>query len=288
MKKGDYKINFLVIFLGTFFALNFSLVSFSNSAEIQSEELVKIESRPKVTQSFILIKPDKAVASVVLFAGGRGNVGVKKYTSGKPFITKLNKNFLIRTRRDFAKNGLMVAVVDAPSNKREGMFFKWRIGQKHVDDISGVVSHLKKQADIPIWLVGTSAGTFSAANGAIRIKENINGIVLSSSVTIVRKHRTLVFYKAHPNGILNMNLDKITVPTLIVSHRDDKCDITPPEDAEKIKAALVNAPKVEVMYFTGGKLPKSGPCRALSAHGFYGIEEEVVASIADYIKANFK
>jgi hypothetical protein len=227
MKKGDYKIKFLVIFLGTFFALNFSLVPFSISADIQSEELVKIESRPKVTQSFILIKPDKAVASVLLFAGGRGNVGVKKDISGKPIITKMNKNFLIRTRRDFAKHGLMVAVLDIPSDIKKrtqkiGFGGSWRLGlihQKHAEDIKAVLSYLKKQADIPIWLVGTSMGTVSASYGAINAKENTDGVVLTSSITRAPKGGKMI--KNHPYGIISMDLDKVTVPTLIVSHKAD-------------------------------------------------------------------
>lgn len=282
MKLVNSKITFLAISFVTLFASYFSLGSISKSAEIQSEEYVKIKSRTNVTQKFILIKPDNPVASVILLPGGIG-APVLGSTGNKPTI-KYTSNFVVRTRRDFAKQGLMVAIVDAPSDQSKGFKYQWRIGQEHADDISGVVSYLKKQADIPIWLVGTSASSFSAANGAIRLKENIDGIVLSSSVTIERKNRK--FYKTHPNGILNMDLDKITVPTLLVSNRDDKCDVTPPDDAEKIKSALKNSPKVEALYFTGGKEPKSEPCGPESPHGFYGIEDQVVLAIADFIKSN--
>ena len=34
--------------------------------------LVTLDTRPSVTQKFILIKPDQPVASVILFAGGNG------------------------------------------------------------------------------------------------------------------------------------------------------------------------------------------------------------------------
>ena len=85
-----------------------------------------------------------------------------------------------------------------------------------------------------------------------------------------------------------MDLHKITVPALIIAHKEDKCDLTPPSGAPKIKEAIVNSQKVEVMYFSGGKRPLSEPCRPKSPHGFYGIEEQVIIAIADFIKANSK
>jgi pimeloyl-ACP methyl ester carboxylesterase len=190
----------------------------------------------------------------------------------------------------------MVALVDAPSDMKgsDGMhaFSKetkqvFRISEEHAQDIEAVVNYLKKEAtNNPVWLVGTSLGTFSASNCAIRIKEGINGLILTSSVTRSRKKWRI--YTTHPNAIIDMDLDKIAVPTLIISHREDKCEGTPAADAPRLKAALVNSPKVEVMYFTGGKKPREKRCRGLSAHGFYGIEDEVVAAIAGFIKANSK
>ncbi len=36
----------------------------------------------------------------------------------------------------------------------------------------------RKTADVPVWLVGTSAGTLSAANAAVRLKDGgANGLV---------------------------------------------------------------------------------------------------------------
>jgi hypothetical protein len=85
-----------------------------------------------------------------------------------------------------------------------------------------------------------------------------------------------------------MGLDKITVPTLIISHKEDKCFATPALDAPKIKKAIINSPKVDVMYFTGGKRAIENECSGLSAHGFYGIEDQVVSAIADFIESNPK
>ena len=93
-------------------------------------------------------------------------------------------------------------------------------------------------------------------------------------------------HKTHPNGVLDLGLDKIKVPTLIISHQNDKCDVTPASGALEVKAALTNSAKVKIGYFTGGKGESGEPCSPLSASGFYGIEDEVISVIAEFIKAN--
>jgi hypothetical protein len=42
---------------------------------------------------------------------------------------------------------------------------------------------------------------------------------------------------------------------------------------------------VEIMLFDGGDPPRSGPCQALSEHGFLGIEDRVVDAIAGWMRA---
>ena len=45
------------------------------------------------------------------------------------------------------------------------------------------------------------------------------------------------------------------------------------------------APKVEVALLEGGLPAKSEPCLAKSEHGFFGIEDRAVQTIASFIKA---
>ena len=92
---------------------------------------------------------------------------------------------LVRTRDDFAAHGFAVAVVDAPSDRKErkGMRGGFRNSAEHVTDIDAVTAHLKKTVRVPVWLIGTSRGTESAAYVAIHAKEKIAGVVLTSSMT---------------------------------------------------------------------------------------------------------
>lgn len=61
-------------------------------------------------QKFILLKPEKPVAAVILFAGGIGAFGLKSVSA----MNWGKGNFLPRARDDFASHGLVVAVMDAP------------------------------------------------------------------------------------------------------------------------------------------------------------------------------
>ena len=65
----------------------------------------------------------------------------------------------------------MVAVIDAPSDQGDKMNAIFRMSKAHADDIGAVAAYLKKEKDVPVWVVGTSMGTFSAANGAIGAQE---------------------------------------------------------------------------------------------------------------------
>jgi hypothetical protein len=257
----------------------------ASASEIKSNELIKIDTRPGVKQKFILMKPINPTASVVLLDGGPGKLDLSSL-SGKPSVGNKNVTFLIEKRDVFANKGLVTAAMDAPSDQqsRKGMELEFRISNEHAQDIKAVADYMRSQVNVPIWVVGISASTLSVPNAAIRITEGLDGIVLLSSGTKMPRQWTI--FKSHPNGVLDMQLDKIIVPTLIIAHKDDKCDLTPPDGAQKIKDALINSPRAEVLYFTGGAKPRSEACREKSPHGFYGIEEEVITAIADFIIAN--
>lgn len=250
-------------------------------AQASTASLVSIKTPRGVTQKFILIKPENPVAAVILFAGGKGALGLKS-ASGMGWGAG---NFLVRTREKFAGHDLMVAVIDAPSDRGDGMNAIFRMSKAHADDIAAVAAYLKKEKDVTVWVVGTSMGTFSAANGAIGA-QNVDGLVLTSTIT--RSKPDWKIKSSHRDGVGSMALIKVTVPTLILSHKKDGCDITPASDAPKLQSRLTKAAKVEIVLLDGGSPPQSIPCEAKSQHGFLGIEDQAVSTVARFIKANLK
>lgn len=93
-----------------------------------------------MTQRFLYLAPENPAAAVILFAGGHG--GLQMLQNGSLKWGELN--FLVRTRQLFAKNGLSVAVIDAPSDRQVVPFLAgfWQ-RQEHVADIKAVIAWLK-------------------------------------------------------------------------------------------------------------------------------------------------
>ncbi len=257
-----------------------ALLAAATAAQAADARLVSIKTPRGVSQVFILIEPAKPVASVILFAGGHGGLGLR----GASSMAWGAGNFLVRTRDLFAAQGFAVAVVDAPSDHRK-MNAIFRMSAAHAHDIAAVAAYLKKQADVPVWLIGTSMGTFSAAEGAIAAG-NVDGLVLTSTIT--RSEPKWTIAHSYPEGVANMALSRVTVPTLIVAHRNDGCEASPPSGAAKLKARLGKASKVAVVLLDGGKPPRSKPCEAKAQHGYFGVEREAVGAIGNFIKANSK
>ena len=259
-------------------ALLFALALAPGSAA--SETLVKLTTPRGVSQSFLLIKPEQPpAAAAILFAGGHGALGL----SGPGKMRWGSGIFLVRTRDTFVRHGLMVAVMDAPADQQSGMNAIFRMGAAHAGDIGAVAARLRAEANVPVWLIGTSMGTFSAAGGAIGAK-GIDGLVLTSTIT--RAQPTWLIAGSHPHGVASMSLPRIPAPTLIMSHRHDGCSITPAADAPKLKARLTAAKPAEIVVLDGGVPPISKPCEAKSQHGFFGIEDEAVAAIARFVKTH--
>ena len=84
--------------------------------------------------------------------------------------------------------------------------------------------------------------------------------------------------------VRDVDLDEIRVPTLVVHHESDTCVVTPTADARMLPRQLKRAPKKEFVAFQGGS-PVGDPCEGYAYHGYFGIDDEVVKAIADWIKA---
>ena len=239
-----------------------------------AEELKTVASRPGVTELVLVIRPSgPPVATAVLFVGGPGKAGLKTpWTPGHR-----GGNFLFRSADRFAADGLLVAVIDAPSDHKAGLWDRRTVAD-HATDIAAVIAALRAEAKVPVWLIGTSMGTLSAANAAARLKTGgPDGIVLTSSVT--EKSRQ------SEESVRTVRLRDIAVPVLIVHHEHDGCRASPYAGAEALMDQLSGSPKRQFMAFDGGDTPTSGPCEAFAQHGYLGIENKVVDAIVAWIKA---
>jgi pimeloyl-ACP methyl ester carboxylesterase len=224
-----------------------------------AQERIELATRRGVTQPVLFTAAPSAVAGVILFPGGSG------------VVANVRNNFLLRVANRFTTQGFDVAVADAPSDQPRGLSTPFRQSSEHADDIAAIIAMLKNRAPEPVWLVGTSRGSISAANGAARIgSPRVAGVVLTSSVW--------------QDGMAGVALEQIKVPTLVVHNRDDGCPASPFGDAAGAMARMQQARVKELLAVSGGSL-RGGPCDALSPHGYYGIEDQVIPTIIAWIKA---
>lgn len=238
-----------------------------------SERVVDIPTRPGITQRMLVLSPPSPKAAVLLLAGGHGGLqifpnGSMKWGSG---------NFLVRSRHLFADQGLMVAVVDAPSDRQSPPFLAgFRQTDDHVADIRAAISWLRATSGSPVWLVGTSRGTQSAAHVAIALSgpEGPDGVVLTSTILSDPRSRP----------VPSMNLGKIRVPVLVVHHENDGCSHCSFADVPLLMTRLNDSPRLELLAFKDGRT-EGDPCEALAYHGFNGIEPNVVQQAASWMLA---
>jgi pimeloyl-ACP methyl ester carboxylesterase len=222
------------------------------------QEIVTLQPRPGVTQSFFVagMGTGKVRAVALLMIGGGGAINLR-IQDGK--IRFAPGNFLPRSRLEFIRNGILPVILDNPSDHKAAISAEFRASSAHATDVRAIVAEMKKRYPrLPVFLVGTSRSTLSAAHLAAALDQELAGVVLSAS-------------------FLDFDWSQVRIPVLLVHHVDDGCRHTPYRGAARLEKRY---PLVSVH---GGKPPKSGPCEPFSQHGFYGKEPETVDAIAGWM-----
>ena len=237
------------------------------------QKVVDIPTRPGVTQRMLVLAPPEPKAAVVLIPGGHG--GLQMFPNGS--MKWGEGNFLVRTRQLFAEQALLVAVIDAPSDRQAAPFLQgFRQKPEHAADLKAVIAWLRESAKVPVWLVGTSRGTQSAGYVATELSgpEGPDGIVLSSTILTDDKGRP----------VPAMPLGRIRVPVLVVHHEQDGCTHCAFSEIPALMGKLTSATRSQLLSFKGGN-NQGDACEAMAYHGFNGLEKDVVQQTAAWIVA---
>ncbi len=232
------------------------------------ELTLALNIRDDVTQTVHVLQPPSVLGVVILFAGGDGKL--RGY--GPPDLR--SGNFLVRSRGLFVVRGFVSIVVYAPSDRPDGMW-EFRASPEHRADIARVIAYARQKYRAPVWLVGTSRGSISAANGATLAVGAPDGVVLTSNVMREGLGET--------GTIFDVDLAAIGIPVLLTHHVSDGCVLCPFDDTATVLDSLGNSPRRELIAFAGGDPEESDPCKPLSHHGYLGIERQVVDAICDWI-----
>jgi hypothetical protein len=130
----------------------------------------------------------------------------------------------------------------------------------------------------PVALVATSRSAISVATVMLRQSDALpDALVITSGM--LRGE-----YSAEAMG----DPGRITVPVLLIAHRDDTCRVTAPSDMPLYARKLTGSRKVETLVMTGGEPLRGDPCDTFGPHGFYGLDQQVVNAVATWLKANMR
>jgi len=235
-----------------------------------AEDLLSIPTRPGITQPLLLAVPTEPRAIAVLFTGGDG---IADLASLKDRFELARGNFLIRARKHLVEHQVATAVLSVPSDQASGMGDDFRTSDAHAADVRAVIAELnRRHPALPVYLVGTSRGTVSAAYVGRTLAPEIAGIVLTATVTAPNKRRLPEM------GLSGFDYASLKSRVLLVHHQDDGCYVSP---YRGVRALAERFPLITV---TGGLPARSDPCQALSPHGFIGQEAKTMAAIAAWMQ----
>lgn len=244
------------------------LSGFLQAQEPPAGEVQRVATREGVSVPIYTYWRKDAVATVVLFSGGGGYgaIGEDGWPAGG--------NFLIRTGKYWAGYPFNIVMVGRPTDGIDLSLGAVRTGEKHAADNLAIFKAVKSRSPLPIWVVGTSMGTISAAAAAIQDRENlVSGVVLTSSI---------VAYKI-PGAVPTQELEKIRVPVLVFHHENDACWACRPHEVKNIAGDLKNAPIKKTIFVSGGSGATGDPCEPMHHHGYVGMRDEAVDLIAAWI-----
>jgi hypothetical protein len=239
------------------------------AAPLHAQELVTLPTRSGVMLSFFIANMGgvQPKAAALLLIGGGGNIRLRMEHGQVRFGAQ---NFLPRTRREFIAEGILPVILDNPTDQQggAGMSDEFRASEQHTADLRAVLADVRRRhPGLPVFLVGTSRSTISAAYQARALGNELAGAVLSSSLFRTRQQPVLAAF----------DFASIPIPILFVHHREDACPATPYYDAERVGA------KFPLVSVSGGKPPETGPCDPLAPHGYFGKEAETVGAIAAWM-----
>jgi hypothetical protein len=245
---------------------------------VLADEVVTLDTRPGVTQSFLLLEPTGESKGIILmFPGDEGVVTFEK-TNGASAVKKERGGFTAneRTRVTYQRNGMVVALMAPPSDMQGGMDTVFRSSEKHVTDVSVVINYLVKRYQKAPYLHGHCRSSFSPASIATKLEnKGISGIILSSPRS-----------RGRHGAVTDYTKDVINVPVLLVQHTNDPCKGTPYSGLYKVRKFYgSSSQKVDVIIVSGGDTTQTGPGSCQNgAHSFRGLREETASAITNWIQ----
>jgi hypothetical protein len=203
-----------------------------------------------VTQRFLYVRPDAAVANIVFLPGRDGRTGIENDGS---MPTVIGRCAPFSSNRDaFAARGFAVAIVDQASDGKVRQFV----------DLYEIARYMRSHHDVPTWIVGGSGSTAAALNFAVQFPtdEPLGLMIFSPMKTDVSRAAL------------------VKRPTLVIYHHGEAFHNRQP-NVDALFDALTAAPAKERIGLWGGtQMDECG-----GYHLFRGIDHEFVDAITRFV-----
>ena len=113
-----------------------------------SRKNISIETRPGVSVSVLMLKPDNPKAALIMLPGGPGMAKISGTSLGR------TRGFITANFENFAAYSLAVAIVDTPSDRPDGLSPRFRQTGSHLKDLEAVIRRVRQETKLPVWLIG--------------------------------------------------------------------------------------------------------------------------------------
>jgi hypothetical protein len=234
----------------------------AGAAPIDHGELVKLDTRPGVTQGIFITTPEQSTpkAVVLVYCGGEGRLHLS--VNGP---TTARDNYVIRTASYWLDHGYAVVQVDAASDHLNsiGQTVDVRRSADILTDEKAISAEVRKRfPGVKIVLYGTSRGTVTEGNVLMHAPELADIYILTSPVSVARK--TI--------GIADLNVPQAyRDKTMLMSNEHDGCR------AAAYSGARYLAGRNDVTLTTESSDASEGDeCGPESPHGYLGIEQKAL------------
>jgi hypothetical protein len=242
-----------------------------------NEELVSVDLSDKKKQVgvYSIKKGSSIPTKLAVLLPGYPSVVRPVVENGVMTGSKLNGNFLIRSRRFLVDESVASLIVDCQSESGDYCAGNYQASKQRQEDVDQLISEVKKRAPsiTEVWLVGTSMGTISSSFMPIHNATAYAGAIHTASITEP-------YARGSYRELGGFDYKKSKIPQFFIHHSGDPCALTTYSGAKSI-AEKYGAVLVTVSGGTGFQGPA---CAAFTEHGFRGKEKEVMNAITAIIK----
>jgi pimeloyl-ACP methyl ester carboxylesterase len=249
-----------------------AVVFFAGAAYAQTEEVVTVPLQRGTIAALVMHQEGAKdfKYGIALFPGHPGIMKLRQENGAPQY--EMRGNYLVRSRRHWLDAETLVAVVDAPSDEWASFSQHYRSTPPYGEALKALLEELARRYALRDWtLVGTSEGSISAFHAGRMNPQLARRVILTSSV-----------FKPGRNGpgLAGVDWKALKATLLFAHHADDPCEYTTFREAQRAAEAS-GAPLLTVR---GGGPAKGGACQAFTAHGFVGVEREVVLAMRNWVK----